>query len=84
MVHQINCKIDLELPPALILIQVILPLWFSDIVHVTITNDMEEDVHHTVKIPSEQVEIVAVGTKTCGVVSTVSVVAVDAIHVLDV
>ena len=60
------------------------PLWFSDIVHGTITNDMEEDVNHTVDSPAEQAEIVAVGTKNCGVVSTVSVVAVNAIHVLDV
>ena len=84
VVYQINCKIDLELPPALILIQVILPLWFSDIVHGTIANDIEEDVNHTIESPSEQAEIVAVGTKTCGVVSTVSVLAVNAIHVLDV
>ena len=84
VVHQINCKINLELPPALILIQVILPLWFSNIVHGTITNNMEEDMNHTVESPAEQAEIVAVGTKTCGVVSTVSVVAADAIHVLDV
>ena len=41
-------------------------------------------MNHTVESPEEQAEILAVGTKTCGLVSTVLVVAVDAIHVLDV